>query len=1262
MTSTHVGTWVARARAAVATVLLAIVAALAFTSPVLAVSSELLMAPVGAAVGDHFGTEVSAAGDVNGDGFTDVIVGAPGNDAGGVNAGRAYIYFGGLQTNAVADVTLTGAATGDAFGVSVGTAGDMNGDGFDDVLIGAPGLGRAYVYFGGLAMDTIADLTIGPASNDFFGQSARGAGDVNDDGFDDVIVGAPGNDAGGADAGRAFVYFGGPTPDAIADWTLTGAAPGDFFGASVGTAGDMNGDAFADVIVGAQSNDAGGANAGRAYVYYGANTADTTADLTVTGEAAGDGFGSSVSTAGDMNGDGFSDVIVGASNNDAGGGGTGRAYVYHGGPGSNPTADLVLTGVTANEQFGTVSTAGDVNGDGLSDVVVGARNSGAEGANAGQASVFYGGSGADATPDVVLAMATGGDLFGQSVGGGDVNGDGLSDIIVGAMFNGVGGVEAGRAYVFSIYTYILLSPNGGDLWIGGDPVKVRWLGHDLADLEISFDSGGTWSTLALRVGGAEENEVTVTAPAVSTAFAKVRLTYSGQDTTPSTSDASDGAFRIALPEVPPAVAHRLDLEVAGASAGDLFGFSVSTAGDVNGDGFADVIVGAFNNDAGGTNAGRAYVYYGGPGADQAADLTLTGALAGDTFGRSVSTAGDVNGDGFADVVVGASGNDAGGADAGRAYVYYGGPGADATADWTLTGAVAGDRFGTSVGGAGDVNGDGFTDIIVGAPNNDAAGVNAGRAYVYYGGLGADTVADMTLTGALSGDLFGSAVSTAGDVNGDGFAEVIVGAPGNDAGGTNAGQAYVHYGGFVVDVTADLVLTGFGPLDQFGNSVSTAGDMNGDGFAEVIVGALEADAGGTEAGEAYVYYGSPWADSTADLTLAGAGAPDDRFGSSVAAAGDVNKDGFDDVIVGAPLVDAGGLDAGRAYVYLGGTGADTPAWTITGAAGDVFGNSVGTAGDMNGDGFPDLVIGAPFNASSAGRARVYDVNRFFLLAPNGGETWNVGSTQTISWLGEETADLWLSVDGGRSYDLLQGGLGRGASFRVPHAPTRFARIKVMAANTALAGGDESDSTFTIQSSINLLRFVVGPPAKTGEQGEGIELRWETDPPVGPEGILGYRLHRIEPGDETGLGTRIGPELIIANEYLDTEGGPRGYRLSAVNGLGEELELGRIAAAAPVSGLRIGPSPIQIGDELAVAFGVPLGSLGLPASDVDVALYDVKGRRVATLGQGQLGGEAGQIELRWRVNGERARLAPGVYFVRASAPSAKFAAERKLVITR
>ncbi|MBK8983682.1 MAG: FG-GAP repeat protein [Ignavibacteria bacterium] len=306
-----------------------------------------------------------------------------------------------------------------------------------------------------------------------------------------------------------------------------------------------------------------------------------------------------------------------------------------------------------------------------------------------------------------------------------------------------------------------------------------------------------------------------------------------------------------------------------------------------------------------------HIYFGGNAMDNAADVILTGAAAGDYFGFSVSSTGDVNSDGYSDVIVG---NNAGGGNAGRAYIYFGGNIMDSTADVVLTEEAANDYFGNSVSSAGDVNSDGYSDVVVGAPGNDAGGNNAGRAYIYFGGNAMDNTADVILTGAATGDYFGSSVSTAGDVNGDGYSDIVVGAKFNDAGGNDAGTAYIYFGGTAMDNTADVILTGAAAGDQFGYSVSSAGDVNGDGYNDIVVGALFNDAQGFNSGRAYIYFGGNAMDNISDVILTGE-APDDYFGNSVSLAGDINGDGYSDVVVGAYGNDAGGSLAGRAYLYL-----------------------------------------------------------------------------------------------------------------------------------------------------------------------------------------------------------------------------------------------------------------------------------------------------------------------------------------------------------
>ena len=413
----------------------------------------------GQAAGDVFGWSVASAGDVNGDGYDDIVVGAPYNDAITTNAGRAYIYFGGNVINSIPDVILIAENVADGnFGWAVASAGDANGDGYDDVIVGAPNTdftgvdaGTFYIFFGGSPMNGNFDiLRDGYAAGDKMGISVSSAGDVNGDGYADLLAGATYNDAGGSDAGTAYIYFGGTVIDLFANVIMTGAAAGDYFG-SVSSAGDVNGDGFADVIVGASFNDNGGTDAGRAYIYFGGSGMNNTADVILTGAAADDIFGASISTAGDVNGDGYSDVIVGANRNDVGGTDAGRAYLYYGGTNMNEIADVTLTGAAAGDNFGhSVSSAGDVNGDGYSDVIVGAWYNDAGGTDAGGAYIYCGGLQIDIVFDVILSGAAANDNYGFSVStAGDVNGDGYSDVIIGAPFNDAVGTDAGRSYLYT---------------------------------------------------------------------------------------------------------------------------------------------------------------------------------------------------------------------------------------------------------------------------------------------------------------------------------------------------------------------------------------------------------------------------------------------------------------------------------------------------------------------------------------------------------------------------------------------------------------------------------------------------------------------------------------------------------------------------------------------------------------------------------------------------------------------------------------------
>ena len=452
---------------------------------------------------------------------------------------------------------------------------------------------------------------------------------------------------------------------------------------------------------------------------------------------------------------------------------------------------------------------------------------------------------------------------------------------------------------------------------------------------------------------------------------------------------------------------------------------VSSAGDVNGDGFDDLIVGAYSY---GAINGDSYVLFGSntPFAADIDPTTLDGtngfvlfnqANDFDFSGSSISGAGDVNGDGFDDLVIGARyANNY----AGESFVVLGSNTPAASVDLTtlngtngfvINGINAGDESGNSVSGAGDVNGDGIDDLIIGAGGADPGGrSNAGESYVVFGNSTSpgpsfdlstlNGTNGFVINGVNASDLSGqSAASGIGDFNGDGIDDLGIGASAADPNGENlAGESYVVFGNntssgssldlSTLDGTNGFVLSGLDSGDRSGFSVSGAGDVNGDGVDDLIVGAFRADPGGdSDAGESYVVFGNSntvaalfdlsTLDGTNGFVLEGINAGD-QSGRSVSGAGDVNGDGIDDLIIGAYRADDsnGDIDAGEGYVVFGNTsfGSSFDLSTLDGTNGftllnstnsmgfgfaqTLTGFSVSDAGDVNGDGIDDLIIGAP----------------------------------------------------------------------------------------------------------------------------------------------------------------------------------------------------------------------------------------------------------------------------------------------------------------
>ena len=458
----------------------------------------------------------------------------------------------------------------------------------------------------------------------------------------------------------------------------------------------------------------------------------------------------------------------------------------------------------------------------------------------------------------------------------------------------------------------------------------------------------------------------------------------------------------------------------GEATNDYSGVSVSSAGDINGDGHGDLVIGAYFH---GNSVGRSYVVWGGPGAGVSGLVALSGLngtngfkldgeMVGDDSGVSVSSAGDINGDGYADLLIGADSH-VSGTYTGRSYAVLGGPGVgasglvalsglDGTNGFKLDGEAAYDDSGSPVSAAGDINGDGYADLLIGAQGHASY---TGRSYAVLGGpgVGASGLVALSglngtngfkLDGEASGDYSGLPVSTAGDINGDGHADLLIGA---DFHANQTGRSYVVFGGLGVGTSGLVALSGLNGTNGFkldgeavndrsGYSLSAAGDINGDGYADLLIGAY---GHASQTGRSYVVFGGPGVGTSGLVALSGLNGTNgfkldgealgDYSGLSVSTAGDINGDGHADLLIGA---DFHASHTGRSYVVFGGPGVGTSGlvalsglngtngFKLDGeAVNDRSGYSVSAAGDINGDGVADLLIGASGHASYTGRSYV-----------------------------------------------------------------------------------------------------------------------------------------------------------------------------------------------------------------------------------------------------------------------------------------------------
>jgi Ca2+-binding RTX toxin-like protein len=1107
---------------------------------------------------DLFGGAVAALGDLNGDGVPDVAVGAYGDDTGGTNRGAVHVLFldaDGTVNSSQLIAHNTGGGPSlsddDRFGRSVTAVGDVDGDGVVDLAVGADGdsangtsRGAVYVLFMNADGSVKSHRRIassqsgGPSlsNGDGFGRSVTGVGDLNGDGIEDIVAGAPYDSSRGPLRGAAYVLFL-DTDGSVASHqkiaSSVGGGPaladGDRFAISMASIADVNGDGVVDLAVGADRHDTGGVEFGAVHVLFldrdGTVSSSQTIergpgggpDLTI-----GDRFGSSVADIGDLDGDGIHELAVGAHRDDAGGTDRGAVHILYldsdGTSSLNEKIDSTSDGgpsLLNQDRFGaSVASIGDLNGDGLSELIVGADGDDTGGttySERGAAHILFLTPPQDFgdAPDSAMGTAAGDyrttrDDNGPAhavdsrlslgvtvdVDNGTLqNANATADDVDGALPND----EDGIVSVLDLSAIEGASPTVTLLVTNDMPTEAHLYGWIDYNRDGVFDNATERSDVAIPATSGTARYV-LTFPAVpadsdGSTFARFRLSTdaAAADATGPVSDGEVEDYPFEIFSSSGSYADASTLIGDGINGGpvlddgDRFGDAIVDLGDLDGDGVSDIAVGAPLDDTGGlAGADRGVVHVlllNADGTVKAASQIGSGVNGGPTladgdhFGAAVTSLGDLDADGVVDLLVGAPGDDTEGDQQGAAYVVYLNTDGSASstskiADMANGGPdlLPGDRFGESVASLGDLNGDGVTDVAIGAPGDDTGGSDRGAVHVLFLNADGTAASSQKIANALSGgpvladgDGFGDAISGIGDLDGDGVTELAVGAPFDSSDEANAGAVHVLFMNTDGSVGSSTLISGAmngGPVlpeaSFFGTSLAALGDQNGDGINDLAVGSTGVESGG---GVFFLHLDVDGTVKESKLVASRLGggpvlSDGDQFGSAVGAVGDLNGDGIVDLAAGASGQLSDPDVTGAVYVLnIGAPDAVPPTVTV----------------DIVDDALNDTDSGSTITFEFSEPVEGFDLTD---VSVSGGVVDTLVEVDSDSFTAVFTADDDLSADGSVTVDGLYadraGNAGSGGSDTVAIDRTN-PTVSVVLDDSALSSGETALITFTFSEA-------------------------------------------------------------------------------------------------------------------------------------------------------------------------------------------------------